>query len=91
MIKDPEETIKVPSIEDFLPEYLNKLQEDTILDRRIRTSQRGEVEYLQVGLKGKNPSKARWIEIGKVKKTYPQLLDSQNQLLVVQKLSSGEE
>ena len=58
LIEDPEEQFQVPSIEDFSPEYLNELQEDTIIDRRIRNSRRGEVEYLRVGLKGTNPSKA---------------------------------
>jgi hypothetical protein len=44
-----------------------------ILDRRMRTSKRGNVEYLQVGLKGTNPSKAKWIEVGRVRELYPHL------------------
>lgn len=58
LIEDPEEQGELPSIEDFLLEYLNELQEDTVLDRRIRTSRWGNVEYLQVGLNCINPSKA---------------------------------
>lgn len=58
LIEDPEEQGQLPSIEDLLPEYLNELQDDTVLDRRIRTSRQGNVEYLRVGLKGTNPSKA---------------------------------
>ena len=38
-----------------------------LLDRNVRTSRRGNVEYLRVGLKGMHPSKARWMEIGKVR------------------------
>ena len=76
LIEDPQEQGQLPSIEDLLPEYLNELQEDTVLDRRIRTSQRGNAEYLQVGHKGTNPSKARWIEIGKVREIYRHLLDN---------------
>ena len=38
LIEDPKEQGQIPSIEDLLPEYLNELQEDTILDKRIRTS-----------------------------------------------------
>jgi hypothetical protein len=57
MIMDEDESIQVPTVDDFSPEYLDELQEDVILDRRIRTSQRGDVEYLRVGLKGVKPSK----------------------------------
>ena len=39
MIEDLEEQGQLPSIEDLLPEYLNELQEDTVLDRRIRILQ----------------------------------------------------
>ena len=46
LIEDPEEQGQLPSIEDLLPEYLIKLQEDTVLDRRIRNSRRGNIEYL---------------------------------------------
>jgi len=74
LIEDPEEQSQVPSIEDLLPEYLNELQKDTVLDRRIRTSRQRDTEYLRVGLKGSNPSKARWIEIVQVKELYPHLL-----------------
>jgi hypothetical protein len=30
-------------------------------------------EYLRVGLKGMNPSKAKWIEVGRVRELYPHL------------------
>jgi hypothetical protein len=63
MIMDEDESIQVPTVDDFSPEYLDELQEDVILDRRIKTSQRGDVEYLRVGLKGVKPSKEKWIEI----------------------------
>jgi len=71
LIEDPEEQSQLPSIEDMLPEYLNELQKDTVLDKRVRTSCQGDTEYLRVGLKCSNPSKARWIEIGQVKELYP--------------------
>jgi hypothetical protein len=38
MIMDEDESIQVPTIDDFSPKYLDELQEDVILDRRIRTS-----------------------------------------------------
>ena len=75
LIEDPEEQIQLPSIEYLLPEYLNELQEDTVLDKKVRTSHRVDVEYLRVGLKDSNPSKARWIEIGQVKAQYPHLIN----------------
>jgi len=65
LILDRDESSQVPSIEVFSHGYLNELQEDTILDRKTMTSRRGDVEYLHVGLKGRNPSKAQWIEIKK--------------------------
>lgn len=49
-------------------------REDVMPDRGIRTSRRGDVEYLRVGLKGVHPSKARWIEIRKVREIYPHLV-----------------
>ena len=58
MIEDPKEQSQLPSIGDLLPEYLNELHEDIVLDRKVITTRQGDVEYLRVGLKGSNPSKA---------------------------------
>jgi hypothetical protein len=52
---------------------LDELQEEIILDKRNRTSRRGNVDYLQVGLKGTHPSKAKWIEKDKVRRLFPHL------------------
>jgi len=43
LIEDPEEQIQLTSIDDMLPEYLNELQEDIVLDRKVRTRCRGNV------------------------------------------------
>jgi len=43
------------------------LQEDTVLDRKVRMTHRGDVEYLRIGLKGSKLSSAKWIEIGQVR------------------------
>ena len=67
LIEDPEEQSQLPSIDDLLPEYLNELQEDTVLDRKVSTTRRGDIEYLRIGLKGSKPSNAKWIEIGQVR------------------------
>ena len=66
----------MPFIDDLLPEYLNELQEDTVLDRKVKTTCRGDVEYLRIGLKGSKPRSEKWIEIGQVKQLYPHLVDA---------------
>ena len=75
LIQDQGEHVQIHYIEEFSLEYLDEIQQDTILDRRIRTSKGGSVYYLRVGLKGTNHSKAKWIAIGKVRKLYPHLLN----------------
>ena len=76
LIEDLEEQSQLPSIDDLLPEYLNELQEDTVLDRKVRIMNRGDVEYFRIGLKGSKPSSAKWIEIGHVRKQFPHLFDA---------------
>ena len=73
MIMDEEIIMQIPSVDDMAPEYMHELQDYVILDRNVRTSQRGNAEYLRVGMKGMHPSKARWMEIGKVREL-PHLL-----------------
>jgi hypothetical protein len=73
MIMDQDEEVSIPSVDEFAPEYLDELQEDIILDRRTRTSRRGDIDYLRVGLKGTHPSKAKWIEKDKVRELFPHL------------------
>lgn len=70
------ENVKIPSIEDFSPKYLDEVKQDTILYIRTRYSKRGNVDYLLVRLKGTNPSKAKWIKIGNVRELYPHLLNN---------------
>ena len=66
----------MPSIDGLLLEYLNELQEDTMLDRKVKTMCRGYVEYLKVGLKRSKPSSAKWIEIGQVRQQYSHLVNA---------------
>jgi hypothetical protein len=58
MIMDQRDSVSVPSLDDFSPEYLDELKENIILDRRTRTPHRGDFEYLRVGLKGTHPRKS---------------------------------
>jgi hypothetical protein len=46
MIMDQDEEVSIPSVDEFSHEYLHELQEDIVLDRRMRTSRRGDVDYL---------------------------------------------
>jgi hypothetical protein len=74
MIMDEDESIQVPTVDDFALEYLEKVQEDVILDRRITTSHQGDVEYIKVDIKGVKPSKEKWMDIRRVSKLYPHLV-----------------
>jgi hypothetical protein len=60
MIMDQDKEFSIPSVDEFSPEYLDELQEDIIMDRSMRSSSRGDVDYLRVDLKGTHPSKAKW-------------------------------
>ena len=75
-INDQGEHVQLPSIDNFSLEYLDEIQQDLILDRRTKTSRRGNVEYLRVGLKGQNPSKEKWMESERVRELYPHLLNN---------------
>ncbi|XP_059064203.1 uncharacterized protein LOC131856428 [Cryptomeria japonica] len=74
MIFNEEANIQVPLVDDLAPEYMSELPEDVVLDRNVRSSKRGAIEYLKVGQKGMHPGKAKWTEIGKVRELYPHLL-----------------
>jgi len=52
------------------------LREEKVLDRKVRTTCRGDVEYLRIGLRGSKPSSEKWIEIGHVRTFYPHLVDA---------------
>jgi hypothetical protein len=73
IIMDQEEEVSIPSVDDFSPEYLDDLKEYFFLDRRTRTSCRGDVDYLRVGLKGTHPSKEKLIEKDKVMELFHHL------------------
>ena len=73
MIMDERENVSLPSVDEFAPEYTDDLKEDVILDRRTRTSRRGDVDYLRVGIRGTHPSKAKWIKKEKVREQFPHL------------------
>ena len=47
-----------------------------MLDRKVRMTCKGEVEYLRIGLRGSKLSSVKWIEIGQVRKQYSHLVDA---------------
>ena len=51
MIMDEDESIQVLEVDDFSPMYLDEMYEYAILNRRVRTLCRGDVEYICIGLK----------------------------------------
>jgi len=73
LIVNTEEVGLVPTVDDFAPKYLNELPEDIILDRRAKTSQRRDVEYLQVGFTGMHLSKLKSLEKERVREQFPHL------------------
>ena len=84
------EEVSFPSVGELAPKQLDELKEDVILDRRMRNSHMGYVDYLWVGLKGTHPRKAKWIEKDKVRELFPHLSIDLWKILVVQKSLSGK-
>ena len=76
LIEDPEEQSQLPSIDDLLPKYLNELDENTFLEKKVRNMCKGDVEYLRIELKDSKPSGEKWIEIKQARNLYPHLIDA---------------
>ena len=51
MIVDQDVQVHVPYVDEFSLEYLNELQEDVILDKKVRSSLRGDIKFIHLGLK----------------------------------------
>lgn len=62
LIMDTKEVAQIPTVDDFALDYLDKLCEDIILDRKTKTSQHKYVQYIHFGFKGMLLSKAQWME-----------------------------
>ena len=75
LIDDQGSDVRLPSIEYLSPEFLDEIEEDTILDTRKRAYKMGSVDYLRVGIKGSKPSNEKWMEVEKVRELYPHLLN----------------
>ena len=65
--------VQIPYVDEFPPKYLNELQEDVILDKKVIYTWRGYKEFLCVGLKGMQPIKSSCLETKRVRELYPHL------------------
>lgn len=73
MIDEEEEQV-LPSLEDLEPNSQGELTEDTILQKRHRTTRHGQHDILQFGFKGQLPDKAKWYTREKVEEKFPRLI-----------------
>jgi hypothetical protein len=46
MIMHQGDEVSIPSVDEFASKYLDELKEYIIRDRRMRTSRRGDVDYI---------------------------------------------
>jgi hypothetical protein len=71
---DQEEEQVLPSVEDLAPDAQAELTEDTVLQKRSRTTRQGQHDLWQIGLKGQLPGKAKWYTREKVEEKFPHLI-----------------
>ncbi|CAL8994908.1 unnamed protein product [Prunus brigantina] len=57
---DPEEDTRLPSVDDLRIEREEPLQEDCILEQKVRETRHGKYAYFRIGSKGQLPSKSKW-------------------------------
>ncbi|CAL8998775.1 unnamed protein product [Prunus brigantina] len=57
---DLEEDTRLPSVDDLRIEREEPLQEDCILEKKVRETRHGKYEYFHIGSKGQLPSKSKW-------------------------------
>jgi len=57
---DQEEEQVLPTTEDLAPNAHAELVEDTVLQKRSRTTRQGQHDLWQTGLKGQLPGKTKW-------------------------------
>jgi len=63
----------LPSIDELAPNTMDELKEDSILQKKVHAIRRCEIELWLVGLKGKKPNKAKWMDRSRVWDLYPHL------------------
>jgi len=63
----------LPSLDDLAPNTMDEFKEDSILQKKVRATRRGETELWLIGFKVKKPNKAKWMEKSRVGESYPHL------------------
>ena len=71
---DQEEEQGLPFAEDLALDAQVELTEDTILQKRSKTTRQGQQDLWQIGLKGQLPCKAKWYIKEEVEEKFPHLL-----------------
>ncbi|KAM1507548.1 hypothetical protein TB2_016615 [Malus domestica] len=71
---DLDEDSRLPSVDDLRMEEEDHLEEDIILEQRVRETRRGKYENFRIGKKGQLPSKSKWYRRDKVEKEFPHLM-----------------
>ena len=60
----------LPSINDLALNTMDKLKEDTILERKVHAIRRDDIELGLVECKGYEPNKAKWMDRFRVGELY---------------------
>ena len=70
---DPDEDIRLPSVDDLKIELEDPLLKDCILEQEVRETRHGKYEYFRIGRKGQLPSKSKWYIQDKAITKFPHL------------------
>ena len=70
---DPDEDIRLPSVDDLKIELEDPLLKDCILEQKVRETRHGKYEYFRIGSKGQLPSKSKWYIRDKATQEFPHL------------------
>lgn len=69
-----QEKMVLPSVDDFIPEHMSILPEDTVLEKNECTARSGQHKVWCIGLKGQHPQKAKWYKRDRVRELFPHLV-----------------
>jgi len=64
----------LPSVEDLAPDAQAYFPKDTAVQKRSRTTRKGQHDLFHIGLKGQLPRKAKWYTGEKVEEKFPHLI-----------------
>ena len=73
MLDEDEGIQLLPSIEYCVLDSRGELEEDVVLQKKVRETRRGPQESWPIGLKGKTQSQARWYPKEQVRELFPHI------------------